>query len=77
MTLNMERRIQMIIFIVLYIYIDYSSTKLSLFADVVQLVSESRDPAVRPRVADDDGDVRYLKMMQSCWDENPLQRTYF
>jgi len=44
---------------------------------VVQLVSESKTPPVRPNVADDDCDMRYLKLMQSCWDENPLQRPTF
>ena len=48
-----------------------------LFAAVVQLVSESKTPPVRPRVPDDDADMRYLKLMQSCWDENPLQRHTF
>ena len=32
---------------------------------------------MRPNVADDDCDMRYLKLMQSCWDENPLQRPTF
>ena len=45
--------------------------------DIVQAVSESRDPAVRPRIPDSDTDVRYIKLMQACWDENPLQRPTF
>ena len=53
------------------------SLLLIFFAAVVQLVSESKTPPVRPNVPDDDCDMRYLKLMQSCWDENPLQRPTF
>ena len=50
---------------------------LTIFTAVVQLVSESNTPPIRPRVPDDDCDIRYLKLMHSCWDENPLQRPTF
>eukprot|EP00795_Rhopilema_esculentum_P006236 gene6236-11647_t len=45
--------------------------------DIVQLVSESKETPIRPRIPNNDCDVRYIKLMQTCWDESPLQRPTF
>ncbi len=47
------------------------------FADIVELVSENQNPSFRPRLENVECDVRYSKLMQMCWDENPMQRPTF